>query len=87
MSDENNTQLAASYAEAAELDKRAGELLSGDSGAASAFDASSNALCDVWPRLRPIIESLSKLAFIPSNIRRALQLTILLVDRSCSSNS
>lgn len=87
MSDQNNPQLEASYAEAADLDKRAGELLSGDSGAASAFDAKANALCDVWPRLRPILEGVSKLALLPPNIRRALQLTILLVDRNCSATS
>lgn len=71
-------QLTRSYAEAAELDARAAEVL----GAAEVTDAAANP-CDVWRRIRPLVEAASNLFFIPPNIRALLKQVIRLVDAFC----
>jgi len=82
--DFSQDQLTRSYAEAAELDARAADVLGSTGAADMSMEAvAPQALCDVWQRLRPIIEGASNLFLIPANIRAALKLLISLVDGLC----
>jgi hypothetical protein len=73
-------ELTRSYAEAVELDARATERL-----AAADEQAESVEPCDIWREIRGDVVAVTKLKFIPANIRRLIERVVDIVDRLCGS--
>jgi len=80
--DFSQNQLDRGFAEVDSLDAQAADALR-DAGALTTDTVGPEALCDVWRRIRPIVEGVSDLFFIPPNVRRALKLLIGVVDGIC----
>lgn len=75
-------QLTRSYAEVADLDARAADVLT-QSESLTTDAAGPDALCTAWRGIRPIVEGVSNFPLIPPNIRRVLKVLISLVDGIC----
>lgn len=73
-------QLTRSYAEAVDLDARAGEVLADG----SLEERAAKSPCEVWREIRPLVEAITTLWFIPRKIRALIQLVILILDSLCS---
>jgi S-methylmethionine-dependent homocysteine/selenocysteine methylase len=71
-------ELTRSYAEAVELDARAAERLSQTDEQAATVEP-----CDIWREIRGDVVAVTKLKFIPANIRRLIEQVVDLVDRIC----
>jgi hypothetical protein len=71
-------ELTRSYAQAVELDARAGEVLERTSQEAATANP-----CEVWHDIRPMVEDISNLWFIPRKIRALIKLVIAIVDSLC----
>lgn len=81
--DFSQDQLTRSYAEVADLDGRAADVLT-RSESLTTDAVGPDALCTAWRGIRPIVEGLSNFPLIPANIRRVLKLLITLVDGVCA---
>lgn len=81
--DVSQDQLTRSYAEVADLDARAANVLT-RSESLTTEAVGPDALCQAWRGIRPIVEGLSNFPLIPANIRRVLKLLITLVDGVCA---
>ena len=71
-------EVTRSYAEAVDLDARAGEVL-----ATTDHERAAANPCEVWHDIRPLVVVLSDLVFIPKGIRGVIKLVITIADALC----